>query len=248
MITNFLSQIVLLFAVALQATGCTCFANGNEQVIETTDSHPFWVVTDNPELWRAAQEVVNENGVILYHENIGVTEDGYWVEAKDLKVGDVFIGANGALSTLVNKERVEFANGITVYNFTVDGNHDYFVIAQTAELGQTSVLVHNAGYHDHHIVMKGKFRHRKQENRKYVIDVQDLLRENGIDIANDAANRIFNVLNKGHSVAYAKRVWEDLSGAVEDAIKSNPTSDIRQVLVDKLQDIYKQIENGTYMQ
>ena len=24
--------------------------DGNEQIIETTDSHPFWVVTDNPDL------------------------------------------------------------------------------------------------------------------------------------------------------------------------------------------------------
>jgi hypothetical protein len=41
----------------------------------------------------------------LYHENLGVTEYGYWVEAKDLKVGDVFLGANGELSleALVNK-------------------------------------------------------------------------------------------------------------------------------------------------
>jgi hypothetical protein len=117
--------------------------DGREQIIETTDSHPFWVVTGHPELWRAAQEVVNENGTTLYHENLGVTENGYWVEAKDLKVGDVFIGANGKLSVLLSKERVEFAENVTVYNFTVDGNHDYFVIAQTAEYGQTSVLVHN---------------------------------------------------------------------------------------------------------
>ncbi|MDR3198008.1 MAG: hypothetical protein LBU34_09095 [Planctomycetaceae bacterium] len=51
--------------------------NGNEQILETTDSHPFWVVTDNPDLSRAAREVVDENGTILYHENIGVTEYGY---------------------------------------------------------------------------------------------------------------------------------------------------------------------------
>jgi hypothetical protein len=66
MITNFSLQFFLLLAVALQATGCTCFANGHEQIIETTDEYPFWVVTDNPELWRAAQEVVNENGTIFY--------------------------------------------------------------------------------------------------------------------------------------------------------------------------------------
>jgi hypothetical protein len=82
----------------------------------------------------------------LYHENIGVTEHGYWVEAKDLRAGDVFLGANGELSTLISTERVEFTEGITVYNFTVDGNHDYFVIAQEYELGQTCILVHNAGY------------------------------------------------------------------------------------------------------
>jgi len=41
--------------------------HGNEQVIETTDSHPFWVVTDDPDLERAARGTVDENGVILYH-------------------------------------------------------------------------------------------------------------------------------------------------------------------------------------
>jgi hypothetical protein len=80
----------------------------------------------------------------LYHENIGVTEHGYWVEAKDLRAGDVFLGANGEISILVSTERVEFPEGITVYNFTVDGNHDYFVIAQEYEFGQTCILVHNA--------------------------------------------------------------------------------------------------------
>ncbi|MDR3196704.1 MAG: HINT domain-containing protein, partial [Planctomycetaceae bacterium] len=91
--------------------------------------------TNNPDLSRAAREVVDENGTILYHENLGITEHGYWVEAKDLRAGDVFLDANGELSSLVSTERVEFPEGITVYNFTVDGNHDYFVIAQEYEFG-----------------------------------------------------------------------------------------------------------------
>ncbi|GHT11321.1 hypothetical protein FACS1894170_04720 [Planctomycetales bacterium] len=123
--------------------------NGNEQVIETTDSHPFWVVTNDPDLSRAAQEIVNDNGTTLYHENLEVSANGYWVAAKDLREGDVFLGANGELSTLVAQERVTFADGIKVYNFTVDGNHDYFVIAQTGEFGQTSILVHNAKNYEH---------------------------------------------------------------------------------------------------
>jgi len=116
---------------------------GNEQVIATTDSHPFWVVTDEPDLERAARGTVDENGVILYHENIDPGLNGFWVEAKDLREGDVFLGANGELLTLVSQERVEFEESITVYNFTVDGNHNYFVIAETDEFGQTCVLVHN---------------------------------------------------------------------------------------------------------
>lgn len=84
------------------------------------------------------------NGVTIYHENLGVTENGFWVEAKDLRNGDVFLDANGKLSVCTETERVEFSAGITVYNFKVEGNHDYFVIARTDEYGQTCVLVHNA--------------------------------------------------------------------------------------------------------
>ena len=118
--------------------------HGHEQTIETTDGHPFWVVTDEPDLDRAARDYSDG----MYHGNLEVTENGYWVEAKDLRVGDVFLGANGELSVLVDSVRVEFDGNITVYNFSVDANHDYFVIAE-GDYGQTCVLVHNAGrwYH-----------------------------------------------------------------------------------------------------
>ena len=122
--------------------------NDNVQVLEVTDSHPFWVVTDNPDLERAARGTVDENGVILYHENIDPGLNGFWVEAKDLREGDVFLGANGELCTFVSIERIEFPDGITVYNFTVEGNHNYFVIAETDEFGQTCVLVHNQSVFD----------------------------------------------------------------------------------------------------
>ena len=141
-------------------------ANGNVQVIETTDVHPFWVVTDEPDLGRAARSVVDENGVWLYHENVGPTENGYWVEAKDLREGDVFLGANGELSTLVASERVQFDETIRVYNFTVDGNHDYFVIAATDEYGQTCVLVHNAGLYDRPSGYRHGVRNQVYENAR----------------------------------------------------------------------------------
>ena len=121
---------------------------GNEQTIETTDAHPFWVVSEDPDLTRSAGEYVNENGVWLYHENMAPTDNGYWVEAKDLRVGDVFLGADGKLSTLTNKTRVEQDGGIAVFNFTVEGNHNYFVLAKDFGYGQSCVLVHNACWDD----------------------------------------------------------------------------------------------------
>jgi len=112
---------------------------GNVQILEVTDVHPFWVITDEPDLERAAREYADG----AWHYNIAPTENGFWVEAKDLLVGDVFIGINGELSTLMAIERVELEEPILVYNFTVEGNHNYFVIAKDDELGQTCILVHN---------------------------------------------------------------------------------------------------------
>ena len=66
------------------------------------------------------------------------------IRGKDLRVGDVFLGANGELSTLTNLVRVEQEGGIAVFNFTVEGNHNYFILAKEYEYGQTCVLVHNA--------------------------------------------------------------------------------------------------------
>ena len=100
-------------------------------------------MTDEPDLERAAREVVDENGIILYHENIAPGLNGFWVEAKDFRVGDVFLGANGELSMLANAVRVEQSGGIAVFNFTVEGNHNYFILAKEFENGQTCVLVHN---------------------------------------------------------------------------------------------------------
>ena len=116
--------------------------NGDEQVIETTDAHPFWVVTDEPDFDRAARSIVDENGVLLYHENLEPGLNGFWVEAKDLQIGDVFLGANGELSTLVATDRS--SESIAVFNITVEGNHNYFILAKEYEYGQSCILVHNA--------------------------------------------------------------------------------------------------------
>ncbi|MGL6194200.1 MAG: HNH endonuclease signature motif containing protein [Thermoguttaceae bacterium] len=57
----------------------------------------------------------------------------------------MFLGSDGKLSTLVGTTRVAQSGGIDVFNFTVEGNHNYFVLEKDYDYGQTCVLVQNAG-------------------------------------------------------------------------------------------------------
>jgi Protein of unknown function (DUF1557). len=111
--------------------------------------------------------------------------NGYWVEAKDLRVGDVFLGVNGDPSTLTNIVRVEQDGGIAVFNFTVEGNHNYFILAKEYENGQTCVLVHNGdcpganggggpqhGNSDHDEKIDGWIDGMKQEHGEKLLDIR----------------------------------------------------------------------------
>jgi len=197
--------------------------NGHEQVIETTDVHPFWVVTDTPDLKRAARSVVDENGVWLYHENVTPTEFGYWVEAKDLRVGDVFLGANGELSTLTGILRVEQSGSINVFNFSVEGNHNYFILAQGFELGQSSILVHNT-------TVDCEILYRRGTRRQKVEDIAEQCRAaeinpksnftHGISVsgtvpAKPARSALRSDVEKHFTVHDTKLDWDPLHKTVE---------------------------------
>jgi len=68
-----------------------------EQVIETTDNHPFWV------------------------------EGKGWVFADELQVGDKLQKADGSNLTIDKLEFVKLDEPVTVYNFTVADFHTYYV-------------------------------------------------------------------------------------------------------------------------
>ena len=55
----------------------------------------------------------------------------------------MFLCTDGKLSTQTNAVRIEQEDGIVVFNFKVEGNHNYFILAKEYEYGQTCVLVHN---------------------------------------------------------------------------------------------------------
>jgi hypothetical protein len=76
--------------------------NENVQVLEVTDLHPYWVVTDEPDLERAAREYVNG----MWHENIAPGLNGFWVEAKDWEC----FPFSGALCGVVNCDFSLFFN------------------------------------------------------------------------------------------------------------------------------------------
>jgi hypothetical protein len=68
-----------------------------EQIIETTDNHPFWV------------------------------EGKGWVFADKLQAGDKLQKADGSNLTIDKVEFVKLDDPVTVYNFTVTDYHTYYV-------------------------------------------------------------------------------------------------------------------------
>lgn len=108
-------------------TGEVILLEIEDEVIEVTGGHPFWVV-DGVNL--ASRPIVDH---ILYGER-GMTPNGRWVNARDLKPGDIFLDYFDNEFTL---ENISYRyDTVTVYNFEVVGTHSYVV----SSLG---VLVHN---------------------------------------------------------------------------------------------------------
>ncbi|TGM98339.1 TIGR04388 family protein [Leptospira yasudae] len=94
------------------------FADGKQ--VETTWNHPFR---------RLLPEYKSETSPTKANSE--------WVDAKDLKVGDLTFTKDGRvleIGFIHTEERDE-----KVYNFTVESDHDYFV-------GEVGILVHNVDY------------------------------------------------------------------------------------------------------
>jgi hypothetical protein len=94
-----------------------------EKRLTTTTEHPFYVKKTHK-----ARDALSSDDAD--------DEDGEWVEAGSLKVGDRVLRSNGKWTRIT---RIEYEQKqITVYNFEVEGNHSYFV-------GNVGVLSHNCG-------------------------------------------------------------------------------------------------------
>lgn len=86
--------------------------DGAVETIQTTDEHPFWV------------------------------EGRGWLRARDLQVGDAVDQPDGSDAVVIGTVREAHPEGITVYNFEVEGDHTYFVADGFGDVN-TAVWVHN---------------------------------------------------------------------------------------------------------
>jgi len=89
--------------------------DGRRQTLKTTNEHPFWLVNE-----------------------------GAFVEAEQLSLGDQVTGPGGELQRLVSTVYELHPVGIPVYNFQVDDYHTYFVNENATRA--PPALVHNADY------------------------------------------------------------------------------------------------------
>ena len=199
-------------------------ANGSEQTFQTTDTHPFWVNSDRPDLFRKARDSVSEydvstnSDVVFEHDYLLVTESGYYVEAKDLKEGDRFIAPSGESSFLVKTWRESQPEGIDVYNFKVADNSNYFVIAQHADFqnGAEPVLVHNAkdchrksaGRSDPHGDSGRELEKAYKQIEQYKKQIEELKKQPGTARKNkDIQNKIKNIRSEAQKKNKGETHW-----------------------------------------
>jgi len=97
-----------------------------ESVIESTGNHPFWV-----ELGEGLAERPQPNLPVQLSQT---NHPGRWVEARDLRRGDVLLGKDG--QQVVVRGCTSRMDNLPVYNFQVADNHSYAV-------SKCCVLVHN---------------------------------------------------------------------------------------------------------
>ena len=107
--------------------------------VEATGNHPFFVLRGDSLASRPLPQDVPER-------EIGITEQGRWVEARDLKASDVLLDRSGEGFTISNiSTRSDEA---VVYNLHIEDHHNYAVT-------QRGILVHNkAGAEEQPVIFR----------------------------------------------------------------------------------------------
>ena len=164
---------------------------GGEKIV-TTPEHPFYVVDHD-----------------LY--------EGY-VAAKYLSVGDRLMTADGGYLTITSIEQETLDEPITVYNFTVDENHSYYV-------GENSLLVHNTKC-SYDTLNSKQFRNEKtlhSHYEKHAKEFGDITMAEYLSKAQHLANspkHLITTLPNGEKVFYNQAANEFLKLSSDGFIKT----------------------------
>ena len=121
-------------ATSVRETDDLIYISIGGETIVTTPEHPFYVVNDDK-------------------------YDGY-VGAKHLTAGDCIQTADGGYLTIDAIEHKTLDEPITVYNFTVDDNHSYYV-------GENELLVHNASCGMQNKTVKNAAKNGREMHNKF---------------------------------------------------------------------------------
>lgn len=125
---------------------------GVSKPIENISAGDYVLSCDETSMQNSFQPVTDVFCKEVY-ETVELTIDGYsvettwnhpfyspeykgWVAAGSLEIGDRVLNSEGVLMTVDETSRIEYPDGVKVYNFTVDEKHTYYV-------GDGEILVHN---------------------------------------------------------------------------------------------------------
>ncbi len=79
---------------------------------------------------------VGDEEITTTHEHPFYVQGEGWIAAEDLEVGDMLMTADGTYLPIENIVQYMPENLVRVFNFTVEGTHNYLVT-------ETGILVHN---------------------------------------------------------------------------------------------------------
>lgn len=91
-----------------------------------------------------------------------------WTSAKDLRAGDILVNVNGQKVVVERIQHEILETPVKVYNFNVDGNHNYYVTESINSTIEDSILVHNV-CQKHHVITR-KIR-REMKNNPNLSDI-----------------------------------------------------------------------------
>jgi hypothetical protein len=195
-----------------------------------TGQHPFYVIrVDKGHEASYTSQLSNVEGSTNASE-VASPSTGQFCQASQLEIGDELLLADGRHATIFYIDQQQAADGetFTTYNFSVDGDHTYFV-------GKFGVWVHNTG-------------NPCDEAFEIYVKVMKAS-ENGSSAHTEAYTKAFaHLLKTDEGVAFYKKHMRDLDGFVTQAFKHTLTKDYPELKDPNLTNFAEYVAKNKYVE